>query len=242
MRWIYLSPHFDDAVLSCGGLIWEQTRLGIPVEAWTICAGDPPPGALSPQAQKCHLEWGTAGAEETVALRRVEDRQALQIVGAAWRHLPFPDCIYRRSSEGEALYPDRYTGPRHPTEANLPVEIAARVQKELEPDDCLVCPLTVGGHLDHILVREAAEKLRRPLLYYAEIPYLLDYPRTLGPVVSGLEEVVQTISENGLAAWLASISAYPSQVPALFKSDISMREKMRLYWETCHGVKLWRRI
>ena len=28
MRWIYLSPHFDDAVLSCGGLIWEQTHSG----------------------------------------------------------------------------------------------------------------------------------------------------------------------------------------------------------------------
>jgi len=40
MRWIYISPHFDDAVLSCGGLIWEQTHKGITVEIWTVCAGD----------------------------------------------------------------------------------------------------------------------------------------------------------------------------------------------------------
>jgi LmbE family N-acetylglucosaminyl deacetylase len=47
MRWIYLSPHFDDAVLSCGGLIFEQARQGIPIEIWTIFAGNPPPGPLS---------------------------------------------------------------------------------------------------------------------------------------------------------------------------------------------------
>jgi LmbE family N-acetylglucosaminyl deacetylase len=32
MRWIYLSPHFDDAVLSCGGLIFDQAQAGTPVE------------------------------------------------------------------------------------------------------------------------------------------------------------------------------------------------------------------
>ena len=62
MRWIYISPHFDDAVLSCGGLIFEQARQGIPVEIWTICAGDAPPGPLSQLAQDCHVQWGTQTA------------------------------------------------------------------------------------------------------------------------------------------------------------------------------------
>jgi len=39
MRWIYLSPHFDDAVLSCGGLIFDQTCGGTAVEIWTVFAG-----------------------------------------------------------------------------------------------------------------------------------------------------------------------------------------------------------
>ncbi|MCE7860069.1 MAG: PIG-L family deacetylase, partial [Chloroflexi bacterium CFX2] len=30
MRWIYLSPHLDDAALSAGGWIFDQTRAGIP--------------------------------------------------------------------------------------------------------------------------------------------------------------------------------------------------------------------
>jgi hypothetical protein len=36
MRWIYLSPHLDDAALSAGGLIYEQTQAGIQVEIWTF--------------------------------------------------------------------------------------------------------------------------------------------------------------------------------------------------------------
>ena len=54
MRWIYLSPHFDDAVLSCGGLIRAQSQEGLAVEIWTIFAGDPPPGPLSEFALKIH--------------------------------------------------------------------------------------------------------------------------------------------------------------------------------------------
>ena len=47
MRWIYLSPHFDDAVLSCGGVIFEQSRQGIQTEIWTIFAGSPPHSVFS---------------------------------------------------------------------------------------------------------------------------------------------------------------------------------------------------
>ena len=49
--WIYLSPHFDDAVLSCGWLIWQQAQAGQRVEIWTVCAGEIPPGPLTPFAQ-----------------------------------------------------------------------------------------------------------------------------------------------------------------------------------------------
>ncbi len=28
MRWVYLSPHFDDVILSSAGLVWEQVQVG----------------------------------------------------------------------------------------------------------------------------------------------------------------------------------------------------------------------
>src|SRR5512136_66244 len=82
MRWIYLSPHFDDAVLSCGGLIHEQACQGLQTEIWTIFAGDPPPGPLSEFAQQTHVLWGITSGEDMVAMRRAEDITAAGIVDA----------------------------------------------------------------------------------------------------------------------------------------------------------------
>jgi len=59
VKWIYLSPHLDDAALSCGGLLWEQSQAGDEVAVWSICAGDPPPGRLSPFARSLQARWGT---------------------------------------------------------------------------------------------------------------------------------------------------------------------------------------
>src|SRR5512138_416649 len=95
MRWVYLSPHFDDAVLSCGGLISDQLKSGLAVEVWTVCAGSPDPGLpLSTFAQGLHNRWGTG--LEAVAARRVEDEAAIHRLGACSRYWNLPDCIYRR--------------------------------------------------------------------------------------------------------------------------------------------------
>ncbi|MEW6094039.1 MAG: PIG-L family deacetylase [Chloroflexota bacterium] len=242
MRWIYISPHFDDAVLSCGGLIYEQSRQGIPVEIWTVCAGDPPSGSLSPLAQVCHFQWGTQTAEETVALRREEDQAAAARVGAGTRQFGFADCIYRRSPEGNLLYTEDVFVTPHPLEAELDAEIAAALEKELRPDDLLVCPLTIGSHVDHVLTRTAVERLGRPLRYYADIPYLLNDPEALEPATKGLRADLFPVSEDGLAAWLDGVAMYRSQIAMLFETEEKMREAIRLYWADRRGLGLWREV
>jgi LmbE family N-acetylglucosaminyl deacetylase len=239
MRWIYISPHLDDAVLSCGGLIWEQAQKGAPVEIWTICAGDAPSGSLSGMAKKTHKEWGTGTAEETVLLRRTEDREAASCVGAGVFHFDTPDCIYRHSPRGVLLYTTGVFTPWNPLEKNLHEEIAAALTARLQPDDVLVCPLAIGGHIDHILTRRAVESLRRPLFYYADIPYLLNRPISLTPVTAGLTAETHPVSGEGLRAWRAGIAAYRSQITVLFKTPRRMRVAISRYWESRHGVRLW---
>ncbi|MBI4730702.1 MAG: PIG-L family deacetylase [Chloroflexi bacterium] len=240
MRWIYVSPHFDDAVLSCGGLIYEQARQGLPVEIWTVCAGDPPPGPLSPLAQAIHQVWGTGSAAETVALRQEEDRAAASIVGAEICHFSIADCIYRRSQEGNLLYTEDVFAARHPLEAGLDAEIAAALKKNLRPDDLLLCPLTIGGHLDHVLTRDAVESLGSPLHYYADIPYLLDHPEALEPATKDLHADLFPVTEAGLSAWLDGIAAYKSQMKILFEAEEKMREAVRIFWADKRGTRLWR--
>jgi len=239
MRWIYISSHFDDAVLSCGGLIWEQTQKGMPVEIWTVCAGDAPPGPLSLLAVVCHQQWGIESAEDVVAARCLENQEAATLVGAETVNFSIPDCIYRRSPTGELLYPENVFVPIQPFEKNLDVEIAATLTSELQPDDRIVSPLAIGGHLDHVLTRLAAEHLDRPIRYYADVPYLIEHPEMLAPATEGLKETLYPISEKGRGVWQSGIAAYATQILILFETEEKMREAIRLYWENQRGVRLW---
>jgi len=239
MRWIYLSPHFDDAVLSCGGWIWEQANAGIPVQVWTICSGEPPIGPLSMQARHCHRVWGTGSGRETVALRRLEDQAANRAVGASWRHLSLPDCIYRLSPRGDPLYPGAVNVLPHKLEAGLDQALAAEIQAGLEPDDQVACPLAIGGHVDHLLTRAAALRLGRPIWYYADLPYLLREPTALAPAVQGLREAFHPVSSEGLQAWLNGVSAHASQMLMLFSSEGEMRATFRQYWIVQRGIRIW---
>jgi LmbE family N-acetylglucosaminyl deacetylase len=239
MRWIYLSPHFDDAVLSCGGLIFEQTRQGVQAEIWTILGGDPPPGPLSEFARQNHALWGVTSGEEMVAMRRVEDEDATSLVGADLVHFDIPDCIYRRSPKGEVLYTETVITSPHPADRRMPNRIAAALRSELRKGDILVCPLASGGHVDHLLVRLAAELLHRPLRYYADVPYILNTPQTLEPVIPSLESQLYQVSETGLYAWLEGVAAYRSQVASLFKGEGTLYDAIRSYWAKECGIRLW---
>ncbi|MGB8213494.1 MAG: PIG-L family deacetylase [Anaerolineales bacterium] len=239
MRWIYLSSHFDDAVLSCGGLIFEQARQGLQAEIWTILAGNPPPGPLSQFARENHALWGLPGGKETVAMRKEEDQAAALIAGADLVHFGFQDCIYRRSPQGKYLYTETVTASPHPADRKFPKRIAVALLSELRQEDVLVCPLGLGGHVDHSLVRQAAESLQRPLFYYADVPYVLNNPETLEPATLALANQLYPVSETGLDAWLEAVAAYRSQVNSLFKKEGTLFDAIRSYWAGFHAIRLW---
>lgn len=242
MRWIYISPHLDDAVLSAGGFIYEQTQAGIPVEIWTIVCGFPPLGELSLRAQVEHFQWGTGTAEETINLRRTEDIEAARIVGAKPVHFDIPDCIYRRGPDGEPLYMDIFVQP-HEAEAHLPEQIQQMMVPRLQPDDQVICQLGIGGHVDHILVRQAIERLNRPLWYTADAPYVFKYSEELPPQVARMKESLHPITEAGLEAWIEAILAYQSQLSSLFDSPEEDVEKdIRSYYAERDGFPFWQKI
>jgi LmbE family N-acetylglucosaminyl deacetylase len=226
MRWIYLSPHLDDAVLSAGGLIYDQVRSGIPVEIWTFMCGYAPEDAVSPFAAMLHQMWGFSSAEETIRVRREEDKQAAAVLGATIKHFDFLDCIYRRGADGEWLYTEVFRDP-HPADAALPVQIASEITLHLEPEDVLVCQLSVGSHVDHILVRQGAELLGRSLRYDIDIPYIFNKP--------------EEVSQAGLNAWKEAVLAYKSQLPWLgeaFDTPEKAHASIHSYWTRYGGIPL----
>jgi len=237
MRNIYFSPHLDDAIYSCGGLIADQVRSGQPTEIWTICAGDPPEGPLSPFAEILHASWGLG--RDAPASRRAEDIAACKIVGATCRHFSFLDAIYRSGPDGEWLYnPDTLMDEVHPADAPQVETLRAVLDPLLRPDDVLFCPLTVGGHADHRLTRRAVERLGRSLTYFADFPYVQN--QVPDPLTNGMQLEVRPVSAEGLGQWQAGIAAYASQLSTFWPNEQAMREVILSYGE--QGIQLWKLV
>lgn len=202
--------------------------------------GDPQLAAYSRFAQALHLIWGFSSAEETVRKRREEDRIAASLVGAKAVHFDFLDCIYRRDKNGNWLYSE-ISIPPHEADADLPSQIASAVSARLLPDDVLVCQLGLGSHVDHVLVRRAAELLGKPLRYDIDVPYIFTKPEELVPKSAGMEESTHRISEAGLQSWIEAVGAYRSQFPALgdrFDTPEKAGAAIRTYWSERQGIRL----
>lgn len=211
------------------------------MEIWTLMSGFPGEQELSDFAREMHTQWGTSTPDQTVALRRSEDKRAAAKVGAHPVHFDFFDCIYRKDAELQPLYSDAMYTPLHPVDAGLPARIAGALRQRLRDDDVLICQLGIGEHVDHLLARSGAELLQRPLLYDADIPYLLNHPDELGPRTASMAGALQPVSREGFSTWLEAIQEYRSQLSTLFDSMDALRDRMHSYWSEESGILLWSR-
>lgn len=243
MQWVYLSPHLDDAVLSCGGLIWEQVQSGLPVEIWTLCAGFPSLTPLTPVAQALHDRWETpTSAQEAVSTRCAEDIQACQRLGATYRHFDLPDCVYRRLPGGEPVVSEDQGmfAPIHPGEAYLVEQVYELLKFGLPAQARLVSPMTVGGHMDHRIVRAAAERLGSDLLYYADFPYSAQHPQEMAITAASFTgEYTLPVSLSGLQAWQDGVAAYQSQISTFWAGRMELDRAVESYCRGEVGRFLW---
>jgi LmbE family N-acetylglucosaminyl deacetylase len=243
MHWIYLSPHFDDVALSCGGLVWQQVQAGDAVGIWTICAGAPEPSQrFSPFAQSLHERWGTGPA--SVAARRAEDIASCQVLGAAYRHLPVYDCIYRGDGAGQYYYAseEALNGPLHPDEASRAAQLTQLNLEHLPAGVRVVCPLSLGDHVDHQLTRLAAEQTGRRLYYYADFPYVLRQPGALQALAqAGWQRQCTSLSPGGLEVWQDCVAAHASQISTFWADEAAMRAAIAEYSAQEGAVCLWQR-
>jgi LmbE family N-acetylglucosaminyl deacetylase len=255
---IYLSPHPDDAVFSCGGMIHQQVQAGARVVVVTFCTGDPPAGPLSDFAQTLHDRWapGThtpAGA--IIAARRREDLAALSGLGAETVHLDVPDCIYRLNpATGLPLYASRSAifGSLHPSEQSLIRRTAGKLSTLLHGfgRHHLYVPLGVGQHVDHQLTRRAAETAGGVYAYYEDYPYIAQEsehwpgPGEPGPHGRPLTAELVYLAEPDLCARLDAMTRYESQFSTFWSSRDELDQAVRGF--TSHvGVqapaeRIWR--
>lgn len=244
MQWIYLSPHFDDVALSCGGLLWEQVQAGDSVRIWTVCAGVAPAGELSSFAKELHTRWDTD--QDATTQRRLEDIRSCHLLGATYHYLAIPDCIYRRHPQtGEFLYASEASlnGSLHPADILFITTLKKELERPIQTDAAFVFPVALGNHVDHQLTRLAAEGLERIVWYYADYPYVLRWKEKLEQMEQeGWLSQVFPISQMGLAAWQDSIAAHASQISTFWKDEHEMHKAVIDYHKENQGIRLWRKL
>ncbi|MRS97200.1 PIG-L family deacetylase [Ralstonia pickettii] len=133
---LVISPHFDDAIFSCGGLLAAHHGS----RTVTVFGGAP----TTPVSTIWDRDAGFANSTEAVAARRLEDAQAHAQVSATVQHLAFCDSQYGQT----------------PSAAELERALHRLVERQVA--DAVFVPLGLF-HSDHVLVHDAALMLLRKL-------------------------------------------------------------------------------
>lgn len=253
-RVVILSPHPDDAALSCGGLLNFLTGRQAACLVISIYCGNPPAvksadGTLRTFQRKGHV---------SPHLRRREDIAAMHSAAADFVQLSFSDGIYRRSPlTNQFIYRhahERWEAPRvddlaHAEELYLVLQrLCLNLGRIL-----LVSPMGIGQHVDHTIVARVALRLAErgaSLLFFEDFPYVVDPAvgngtqddplralRRLGRVPSARMALPVDV-----AAKAALIGHYGSQIPALFDDEAGVLTALNarrhegqpceFYWKT----------
>ncbi|MBP1641632.1 MAG: hypothetical protein H6Q03_301 [Acidobacteria bacterium] len=242
---LVLSPHLDDAVLSCGGRIAETTARGGDVLVVTVFTADEP--AVPPSRLAADLRrWWRLPAGEVMAARRREDAEALARLGAGLLHLGLPEAPYRLAASGRPFYDQlaHLFGEPEPEDRDALAGALGAHLAQLPRAELLLAPLAVGGHVDHRLLRAAVEAQDGPAAYYEEFPYAewkwLALRRALGSRRAWSAETLP-LSKETFERRVGAILAYESQVPAMFRSEARLRKQLRRYLRRAGGERVWRR-
>jgi len=237
-RWIFLSPHLDDAVFSCGGLISYLSDNGVSVEIWTVFSDQMEDARqLTDYARTLHNRWGTG--DHPYVLRKQEDANACRTVGARQHHLGYLDCIYRfipGSREPVVLSDAELQGTVKPQEQPFIEKIARDLKTRITELTVWVCPLSLGSHVDHQITRKAAEMTGKLMLYYADLPYALPMPRQS---ISGMIQLSIDVPEKNIQDWGRANLQYSSQISSFWKSPADMADQYSAFLQLYKGMPLW---
>lgn len=237
-RVVILSPHLDDAALSCGGLL-HALRQQVSTLVVSVCCGTArvvkADGSRQIASRKGHV---------SSRMRRSEDIAAMHSVDTGFVHLSFTDAIYRRSPLTDRLIyrtaRERWVAPRIDDMAH--VEELYLVLRRLCLDlgrILLVSPMGIGNHVDHhitaqVALRMATTNAGAELLFYEDFPYVADPgmgrgdqddpPKALSRLQ--LAPAQRFVVPVDVDAKMALLRHYASQVQPLFGDDDGMRSRI----------------
>ncbi len=245
---VALSPHLDDAVFSLGSTLARLSKEGRSVHMVTVFAGPPAPAApLHSLAKQLHELWGLG--DDPVGERRQEDLEAAAVLGAQATHWDFIEALYRTGSVERPLYPDLSSLRQAPHRAdaqlveNLSVALE-RLASDLDEEAHFFAPLAIGAHVDHVLLRAAAERTLPPsrLWLFEDLPYAFNRRvRKRGlPRRRTSEDVLLPISARDLERKCEAACCYRSQIAPAWPDRAALEREFRDFAaKSGGGERVW---
>src|SRR6266542_1659648 len=227
---LFFSPHLDDAVLSCGGMIHSLVSQNKSVQVITVFAGDANAG-LSAFARHLHAKWDPA--TDLFEQRRREDSRALSELGVKnFERCNFAEAPYRRAIDGNYVYGtyEELRGQLASEDRLLKDIITERILKRLEnlPDTTILYfPLSLGRHVDHRLLFDIGLELNaagKHVRFYEDYPYAAAYD----PDHRGLNWLPTTVP-IAIEPKVRAASAYTTQIRGLGGSVRNLEKRLRAF-------------
>lgn len=211
-RIIFISPHLDDAVLSCGGLI-DRLSKSLPVEIWTIFCGRPLLPRTSRFAKWLLRTCKAKNASELIRLRKEEDKLASRTVHASQKHFPFLDCAFRVDRILRPLYENTCFVEPDRRDRDLVRLISKKLARHLKENDVVFCPLAIGNHVDHRITQEAVDRVSPDWLYfYEDVPYIMKNENKSSGDMPNLHKIETRLQSSSINSWRQAVCNYKSQL------------------------------
>jgi LmbE family N-acetylglucosaminyl deacetylase len=184
---VVVSPHLDDAVLSC----WSLLRSSEEVRVVTVFAGLPPAGVLGEWDE----EGGASDSRERVRERIAEDRAALALAGCDGVYLDFLDEQYEPGEQ----------------------PLARGLRPHVGRATAVYGPKGAVHNDDHLRVRDALVAICPGLRFYADLPYSLveGFELLPGTAADGLAPRDIVLDPELAERKLEAVRCYRTQLPQL---------------------------
>ena len=173
--YLIISPHPDDAVFSLGQHIINWLKLGKNVKIINVFNSYGAEDLSSENAWNVLLKYGYQNVKELTQARAADNQRVYEKLAITQLSLNYIDASFRHFSNIPvyATAQSLTTGRPSTYDSDLPAHIIQEISTESY--QTILCPYGVGGHVDHAILRNVGNILKKQkhnVQFYLESPYL----------------------------------------------------------------------
>lgn len=214
-KFVFISPHYDDAVGSCACLIDLLIREKYDVDIVTVFSQQ----YFGNKSELAQNIINFCGLEDGVIERKIENQRACLYLHVNDINLLFYDAIYRKDTYGRWLYNSfvELFDKVNEQDNMLLQMLLQKIQSKYIPHKTfLFFPSAKGGHVDHKIVNQVGFLLKNigyNIAFYDEFSYNENYD-----YMSGLDRRKLFFSADELHIKINAAKFYKSQHCILFQN------------------------